>query len=204
VKHLVIAVLVAALLSLGYRLVGTITADADSAPPPPKRETPPEVQPNNLIQPAVGRVDSATTERNLARNETSGPNRTRRGDEAGQRSCPVPRSTAKPYFGTTGELATARTPPPAPPILRMVGPDGLVYHKVGTAPSTVSALRLTPPPTDEPLVQAPPAAPEPAPLVRDDKPLSSEPLAPPATIAPAHGKTVGPDGIEFHPIQRAR
>ena len=44
-KQLVIAVLVAALLSLGYRLAGTMNADADPSHAAPKEEAPKEPKP---------------------------------------------------------------------------------------------------------------------------------------------------------------
>jgi hypothetical protein len=209
-KQLVIAVLVAALLSLGYRLAGTLTADADSAPPP-KQEAPPDPQPIDPIQSAAIRVDRPSAERYEARDDRTGPNRTRRGDEASLRSQAVPRSAAKPLDGANAaDLATARTPPAAPPQPRTFGPDGIVYQKLGAATPSVSSARLTPPPAEEPSVSAAPLdhddkplSPEP-PVVVDDKPSSPEPLpAPQPPIAPAHGRTVSPDGIEFHTVNHA-
>ena len=100
-KQLIVVVLVAALLSLGYRLAATINADADPGTvPAPKEEAPKEPKPNTSIQPAVVRVDRPSAERDLARDDKTGPNRTRRGGQASQRSQPVPRSAArKPLAG---------------------------------------------------------------------------------------------------------
>ncbi len=208
-KQLVIAVLVAALLSLGIRLASTFTADADSgaAPPPAKQEAPQEQQPKDSIQPAAVRVDRPSAEREPARDETTGPNRTRRGDAASQRSPAVPRSAAKPLIGAeAADLATARTPPAMPPKPRMFGPDGVVFQRLDTASPRVSGVRMTPPSVEESLVQAPPSAPQrelvAPPVVRNEKPLSPEPLPPAPTVTPAHGRMVGPDGIEFHAVQR--
>ena len=206
-KQLVLGVLVTAAISFGYRLVGTFNASAGNAPP--SREAPKVIQPKNPIQPAAVRVDRNTLERQLTRTDTTGPNRTRRGEEASKRSSPVPRSVAKPIIGEPmGNLATTRTPPPSiPPGPRMVGPDGIVFHAIGRATLAVSTAKLKPPPTEvEPIVLAPvPLPPEesPAPMVRNDTSLSPEPLIPAKPgISPVRGKMIGPDGIEFHPVQR--
>jgi hypothetical protein len=207
-KQLVIGVLAMALISLGYRLVGTFTVTAEDAPARSEQpETPPIIEPNNPIQPAADRVDKPTPEENSARDDTTGPDRTRRGNEASQKSSAVPRSAAKPILGDAVlDLAAARTPPPAPPPQpRMVSPDGIVFHKIGPAPSLVSSARRTPPLEAETLVKTtilPPQAETPS-IVGDDKPLSPEPPVPlPPTIAAARGKMIGPDGIEFQPVKR--
>jgi hypothetical protein len=196
-KQLVIAVLLAALLSLSYRLVGTFTAEAGNAPAPPspKHEPSPAHEAKPPIQPAAVRVDQSCA-------ECSG------GEEASRPSRTVVRAVAKPLLGVRPtDLAVARTPPPPAPLERlMVGPEGIAYRKVGAPPSTVSALRTTPPPDDEPLVQAPPPAPvsEPVtPVVRNDKPLSPEPVVEASPVlVPVRGKMIGPDGIEYRPVSR--
>src|SRR5438105_4130187 len=128
-KQLVFGVLITAAISFGYRLVGTFNASAGDAPPP--REKPKAVQPKNPIQPAAVRVDRNTLERQLTRNDTTGPNRTRRGEEASKRSSPVPRSMAKPITGELiGDLATTRTPPPTITRGKMIGPDGIEFHPI--------------------------------------------------------------------------
>lgn len=194
-KQLAIGILLAALLSLGCRLFGTLTLDANNVPPPPVPEAPEELDPENAIQLAAVHFDRPAP----------GPDQTQTSDTARTPSSTTPASTAKPLTGMqSSDLATARTPPPAaPPAPRMYSPDGIAYHKVN-ASSTVSALRRNAPPPVEALAQTPiePEA-QPAPVFRADKLQTPEPSpAPKPTIAAVHGKMIGPDGIEYLPLQR--
>jgi hypothetical protein len=49
-RQLAIGILLAALLSLGYRLLGTLTLDTDDTPPVPILDAPQALDPDNEIQ----------------------------------------------------------------------------------------------------------------------------------------------------------
>jgi hypothetical protein len=93
-RQLTIAVLIAALISLAFRLAGSFHAGANDAPPP-KREPIKTMEPTDPIYPAVCRADAPAREPKLIRDYSSGPDRTPRGDEASADSGAVPRSTAQ-------------------------------------------------------------------------------------------------------------
>jgi hypothetical protein len=93
-KQLTIAVLIAALISLAFRLAGGFHAGANDAPPP-KREPIKTMEPTDRIHPAVCRADAPAPGPNLTRDNNVGPDRTPRGDEVSARSDAVPRSAAQ-------------------------------------------------------------------------------------------------------------